>query len=193
MPPPSRFASPLITVALAAVMLKERVRIYRWTAVLIGFLRRDRDAGPASVGDELTIAMASATSVAGVIYAVAGSRSNAGTVIQTRRLTQERDARHRSCFISRLICALAGLATLPFGWHTPTASELAVLVAIGFLGGLGHILLTESYRYATASVVAPFDYTSMLWALLLGYWLFGELPTAGLCSERPSSPAPACS
>ncbi len=46
------------------------------------------------------------------------------------------------------------------------------------LGGLAHILLTESYRYAMASAVAPFDYSSMLWALLLGYWLFGELPEA---------------
>ena len=45
-------------------------------------------------------------------------------------------------------------------------------------GGVAHIFLTESYRHAPASVVAPFDYSSMLWALLLGYWLFGELPTA---------------
>lgn len=49
------------------------------------------------------------------------------------------------------------------------------LITLGILGGLAHILLTESYRYA-ASVVAPFDYSSLLWALLLGYWLFGELP-----------------
>src|SRR5665647_1120739 len=46
-----------------------------------------------------------------------------------------------------------------------------------FFGGIAHIFLTESYRHATASVVAPFDYTSMLWALLLGYWVFGELPS----------------
>jgi drug/metabolite transporter (DMT)-like permease len=49
---------------------------------------------------------------------------------------------------------------------------------MGIFGGIGHIFLTESYRHATASVVAPFDYTSMLWALLLGYWVFGELPSA---------------
>jgi drug/metabolite transporter (DMT)-like permease len=80
-------------------------------------------------------------------------------------------------FYFSVICALAGLATLPFWWLTPTTSELAVLAAIGFLGGLGHIFLTESYRYATASVVAPFDYTSMIWALVLGYAMFGETPT----------------
>jgi drug/metabolite transporter (DMT)-like permease len=80
-------------------------------------------------------------------------------------------------FYFSLICALSGLVTLPFGWLTPTGSELAVLATIGFLGGMGHIFLTESYRYAAASVVAPFDYTSMVWALLLGYLIFGEKPT----------------
>ena len=82
---------------------------------------------------------------------------------------------------------------MPFGWVTPTGSELAALIALGVLGGLAHILLTESYRYAPASVVAPFDYTSMLWAFLLGYWLFGEVPTRWSLSVRRSSPAPACS
>jgi drug/metabolite transporter (DMT)-like permease len=51
------------------------------------------------------------------------------------------------------------------------------LIAVGVLGGTGHIFLTESYRYASASVVAPFDYTSMIWALVLGYAMFGEQPT----------------
>ena len=67
---------------------------------------------------------------------------------------------------------------MPFGWLTPTWPELAALIAIGIFGGLAHIFLTESYRLAEASLVAPFDYTSMLWALLLGYLVFGELPDA---------------
>ena len=76
-----------------------------------------------------------------------------------------------------LICALAGLCTWPFGWMTPTWPEFAALVVIGIFGGLAHILLTESYRLAPASLVAPFDYTSMLWALLLGFLVFGEVPS----------------
>ena len=60
----------------------------------------------------------------------------------------------------------------------PTVSETAALIGIGVLGGTGHIFLTESYRYASASLVAPFDYTSMIWALVLGYAMFGETPTA---------------
>ena len=102
---------------------------------------------------------------------------NAGTVIQTRRLTQS-ETTPSIVFYFSVVCAIAGALTLPFAWHTPTGSELVALIALGVLGGVAHIFLTESYRFATASVVAPFDYTSMLWALMLGYWLFGELPSA---------------
>ena len=57
------------------------------------------------------------------------------------------------------------------------ATEFAALICIGFIGGISHILLTESYRYASASTVAPFDYVAMLWAFLFGYAFFGEIPT----------------
>src|ERR1700709_770125 len=56
-------------------------------------------------------------------------------------------------------------------------SEVALLIGIGISGGLGQMLFTDSYRYAPASFLAPFDYMSMLWAFLLGYWVFGEVPT----------------
>jgi drug/metabolite transporter (DMT)-like permease len=170
------FTSPLISVALAALVLKERVRVYRWSAVIVGFVGVLVVLAPHFSGDELTIAMASATSVAGVVYAITGSVTNAGTMIQTRRLTQS-ETTSSIVFYFSLICALAGLVTWPFGWIRPTGSEFAVLIAIGLLGGMAHIILTESYRYASASVVAPFDYTSMIWALLLGYAMFGETPT----------------
>jgi drug/metabolite transporter (DMT)-like permease len=170
------FTSPLFSVALAALILKERVRIYRWSAVIIGFIGVLVVLSPHLSGDELTIAMASATSVTGVLYAIAGSATNAGTAIQTRRLTQS-ESTSSIVFYFSLSCALAGLVTWPFGWLSPTGTEFAVLISVGILGGMGHIFLTESYRHASASVVAPFDYTSMIWALLLGYAMFGETPT----------------
>ena len=85
------FTSPLFSVALAALVLKERVRIYRWSAVTIGFVGVLVVLAPHFTGEELTIVLASATSVAGVIYGLAGSVCNAGTIIQTRRLTQSED------------------------------------------------------------------------------------------------------
>jgi drug/metabolite transporter (DMT)-like permease len=170
------FTSPLFSVALAALILKERVRIYRWSAVIIGFIGVLVVLAPHLSGNELTIAMASTASVAGVVYAIAGSLTNAGTMIQTRRLAQS-ETTSSIVFYFSLSCALAGLVTLPFGWISPTGGEFAALIGIGLLGGTAHIFLTESYRYASASVVAPFDYTSMIWALLLGYAMFGETPT----------------
>jgi len=170
------FTSPLFSVAFAALFLKERVRIYRWSAVIVGFIGVLVVLAPHLSGDELTVAMASATSVGGVIYAIAGSITNAGTMIQTRLLTQS-ETTSSIVFYFSLICAIAGLVTWPFGWIAPTGREFLILACIGFLGGTGHIVLTESYRHAAASVVAPFDYTSMILALILGYVMFGETPT----------------
>jgi drug/metabolite transporter (DMT)-like permease len=170
------FASPLITVALAAIILKEKVRIYRWTAVLVGF------AGVVVMLiphlDLSLYATVGAMSVAtvGSLFALFAAFCNAGTVIQTRRLTQS-EATSSIVFYFSLMTALAGLVSLPFAWHTPNSTEWLLLIGTGLFGGIGHIFLTESYRYAPASVIAPFDYSSMLWALLLGYWMFGELPT----------------
>ena len=171
------FASPLITVALAAVILKERVRVYRWSAVLVGFVGVIVMLIPHFDASHYAAAGAATVAAVGSLLALTSAVCNAGTVIQTRRLTQS-ETTSSIVFYFSLVCAIAGALTLPFAWHTPTGSELIALIALGIFGGVAHIFLTESYRHATASVVAPFDYTSMLWALLLGYWLFGELPSA---------------
>jgi drug/metabolite transporter (DMT)-like permease len=171
-----QFVSPLMTVALAALVLKERVRIFRWSAVAVGFVGVIVMLIP-NFDPRHYVAEGAATAAAvGSLLAIAAAFCNAGTVIQTRRLTQS-ETTSSIVFYFSLICALAGLLTLPFAWHNPTGSELLALIATGVLGGVAHIFLTQSYRYATASVIAPFDYTSMLWALILGYWLFGELPS----------------
>ena len=177
------FVAPLITVALSAIFLKERVRIYRWSAVILGFIGILVMLAPHF---ELSAYSGAAGTMAGLAFALGGAFCNSGSVIQTRRLTQT-ETTSSIVFYFSLICALAGLATWPLGslvpswqvgWLVPTFPELLALVTVGLCGGLAHILLTESYRLAPASVVAPFDYTSMIWALMLGYAFFGELPTA---------------
>jgi drug/metabolite transporter (DMT)-like permease len=167
------FAAPLFTVALAAIVLKERVRIYRWSAVIVGFLGILVMLAPHF---DPVLYTSGAPSTVGVALAIVGAVSNAGSVIQTRRLTAT-ETTSSIVFYFLLICAVAGLVTWPLGWATPNGPELAALVAVGLCGGLAHILLTESYRFASASLVAPFDYTAMLWAFLLGYFFFGELPS----------------
>jgi drug/metabolite transporter (DMT)-like permease len=168
------FAAPFITVALAALVLKERVRIYRWSAVVVGFagvlvmLWPYLDVGA-------LVAAASTASTVGAACAVTAAFTNSSATIQTRRLTDS-ESTASIVFYFSLICSLAGLASLPFAWQAPSATELTALVSIGVIGGLSHIFLTESYRYAPASVVAPFDYVALLWAFFFGYMLFGEIP-----------------
>jgi len=168
------FAAPLITVVLAALLLSEHVRAYRWTAVSLGFLGVLVMLWPyLDIGG---LFYTGETRTVGAICAMIACFTNAGTVIQTRRLTDS-ETTSAIVFYFSLICALAGLVTLPFGWVMPNWIELTGLVMIGVLGGLSHLMLTESYRYAPASVVAPFDYTAMIWAFLFGFALFGELPS----------------
>src|SRR3954464_7535033 len=169
------FASPLITVALSAWILKERVRVYRWTAVAIGFVGVVVMLWPHFDMARYTGAAASAATL-GALFAMASAFTNAGSVIQTRRLT-DTETTSSIVFYFSLFCAIAGLATLPFGWIWPSAFQLAVLIAAGIIGGLAHIVLTSSYRYAPASLVAPLDYTTMIWAFVFGFALFGEVPT----------------
>jgi drug/metabolite transporter (DMT)-like permease len=169
------FAAPLMTVVLAALMLNEHVRAYRWSAVSLGFLGVLVMLWPyLDIGG---LFYAGEARTVGAICAMIACFTNAGTVIQTRRLTDS-ETTSAIVFYFSLICALAGLVTLPFGWVMPSWIELTGLVMIGVLGGLSHLMLTESYRYAPASVVAPFDYTAMIWAFLFGFALFGELPSA---------------
>jgi drug/metabolite transporter (DMT)-like permease len=168
------FVSPLITVALSAVILKERVRIYRWSAVIVGFIGVLVMLAPRL---DIGQSAAAATGAVGAALGLLGAFFSAGSTVQTRAMTASESTSSIVLYFSAF-CALAALCTWPFGWITPTWPELAALVTIGIFGGLAHILLTESYRLAPASLVAPFDYTSMLWALLLGFLVFGEVPTA---------------
>jgi len=167
------FAAPLVTVALAALLLKERVRIYRWSAVCVGFLGVLVMLAPHL---ELAPPAGGQTQTLGALFAFAGACFNAGAVIQTRRLTDTETTSSIVLYFS-LVCAAGGLLTLPFGWIMPDPRELATLIAIGLLGGSAHLILTQSYRYAPASVIAPFDYTAIIFAFVLGYVLFGEVPT----------------
>jgi drug/metabolite transporter (DMT)-like permease len=171
------FAAPLITVAFAAWFLGERVRIYRWSAVVVGFVGVIVMLWPYLNLSQYSIEGAAAQAATlGAIFALMGAFTNAGAVVQTRRLT-DTETTSSIVFYFSLSCALAGLATLPFGWVWPSGGQLAALIGAGLVGGTAHIVLTESYRYAPASMVAPFDYTTMVWAFVLGYWMFGEVPT----------------
>lgn len=111
----------------------------------------------------------------GASVALFGALCTSGAMIQTRRLTATEQT-GAIVFYFSLLTATLGLASLPFGWALPSLGHLAILIGIGCLGGVSQILLTESYRYGDASLIAPFEYTTMIWAILIGWMAFDQLP-----------------
>jgi drug/metabolite transporter (DMT)-like permease len=169
------FVTPLIVVVLAALFLKEVVHIYRWSAVIVGFLGVIVMLIPyLDVSKHATISNAVAV---GLALAICNAIFSAVAVIQVRRLTQTETTSSIVIYFSMFI-ALGGLVTLPFGWVMPNGIELACLIGAGFCGGVAHILSTSSHHYAPASFLVSFDYSSMIWGFLLGYLFFGEVPAA---------------
>jgi drug/metabolite transporter (DMT)-like permease len=73
--------------------------------------------------------------------------------------------------------SVIALATIPFGWVMPTPLQAVFLIGAGLFGGTAQILLTESYRHADMSVVAPFEYTSLVFSVIVGFLAFGDVPT----------------
>ena len=169
------YATPLLIVVFSALFYHERVRLYRWSAVLVGLVGVVIIIWPrltvfsGGVGD-----MTGAT--LGAISALVSCCFSATAMVLVRRLVDtERSATIVLYFSS--ISALLGLCTLPFGWVMPTTEQFALLVAAGIFGGIGQILLTESYRQADMSVVAPFEYASLLLSVAVGYFFFAEVPS----------------
>lgn len=169
------YASPLIVVVLAAVLLKEQIRAYRWTAVAVGFIGVMIMLSP-YLSLETFIGGMMAGPALGAVCAFIGAICSAGAMIQVRRLTGT-EKTGAIVFYFQILASGLSFCTIAFGWQMPDAMDLALFVLGGILGGIGQILLTESYRYADASVIAPFEYTTMIWALLFGWFMFEDLPT----------------
>lgn len=166
------FITPLFNVALAAIFLKEVVRIYRWGAVIVGF------AGVMiMLSPHLGAAAMTSSAGAGAILTLFGAFFTAAAMTQVRSMTST-ETTASLVFSFQLIAAVVGLLMLPWTWVWPSPGDALALLGIGIFGGVAQILLTDSYRHAPASVVAPFSYTAMIWATVLGYFMFSELPDA---------------
>jgi drug/metabolite transporter (DMT)-like permease len=176
------YAAPLFTVVLAAVVLKERVRVYRWSAVVIGFF---------GVVVMLWPYFGAAGSAAGfngygAVFGMMGAVCAGFATIETRKLT-ERASTGAIVSYFMLLTTIIGFASIVLGsvdpvflWKWPNAQDAVFLVMMGVMGGIGQITLTQSFRHADASVIAPFDYVSMVWAVIVGWFLFAELPKSAV-------------
>jgi drug/metabolite transporter (DMT)-like permease len=163
-----QFTAPLFMTALAAPFLGEAVGRHRWGAVLVGFLGvlimlRPQPGHMNLTGAGLALLAAVTMGMAGIAVREMG-RTEAGAGI---------------VFYFTLAGTLLGLASLPFGWKAPDPATVALLIVCGLVGGLGQLLLTEALRVAPVGVVAPFDYSQLVWAGLIAFVVWGEVPKLG--------------
>ncbi len=164
------YATPLMTVVFAAVFLKETVRAYRWIAVLIGLCGILIVAVP---NFSLSSEGLDPARTLGILASLGGATFAAVAMIQVRRLVRKERTPTIVVYFS-LTSSIVALGTIVFGWVWPSPAQFVALVAAGLCGGVAQLLLTSCYRYADTSTIAPFEYTSMLFAIAIGVWLFGE-------------------
>ena len=162
------FTMPLFVTALSVPLLRERVGWRRWTAVLVGFSGILLMVRPGASVLDTAILLALASAVG---YAIA--------VICMRQLGAT-DSSATTTFYFTISSAVAGAVLLPFWWVDPTPTGWLVLILVGLIGGTAQLLMTTGYRLAPAGVAAPFDYVSMIWATLLGFLLWNDIPTVGV-------------
>ncbi len=164
------YASPLFTVILAAMFLGEVVRLWRWLAVIVGFggvlLMLAPHVGQGSYDD---------AAVLGAFFSLSAAFLFAVAMTQIRHMTAK-ETTGALVFFYSVVGMAVSLVTLYWGWVIPSGPDLIALIAMGTLGGMAQILMTESFRHAAAAVLAPFAYTSMIWAIMVGYFWFGEAP-----------------
>jgi drug/metabolite transporter (DMT)-like permease len=160
-----QFASPLFMTALSALILHERVGRHRWGAVLVGFIGVLIMVRP-------TPGQADAV---GIALALAGALGAAGAMVAIRQIAgTERGP--TIVFYFTAGGTVLGLVGSLFHWVTPDPLTLVLLICGGLVGGVGQLLLTEALRVAPVGVVAPFDYTQLIWATAFGSLVWGELP-----------------
>lgn len=165
------YTTPLFVTLLAIPFLGEKVGPHRFAAVGIGFLGILVIAlGKGAFGGTVTQIAAIGMAVA-VLHGV----FSAATTLLVRSLSATESAGTIVLWQSLLMTAITGLA-LPFVWVTPGAEGWLVLLAIGLVGGVAQVLLTEAYASAQVSALGPFSYTGILWAVALGALVFGDWP-----------------
>jgi drug/metabolite transporter (DMT)-like permease len=158
------FAAPLLVTALSVLVLRERVGWRRWSAVSIGFVGVIVMVKPdAGLFDRIAVIALVAT----VFYAL--------VIVSIRKLSRT-ETPTAIVFYYALTSTLITGAVLPFVWVMPDAEGWVLLILVGVIGGIAQFAMTNAYRLATVSIIAPFDYMHIIWAALLGFFIWGEVP-----------------
>jgi drug/metabolite transporter (DMT)-like permease len=158
------FAAPLIVTVLSIPLLGERVPASRWAAVIIGFVGVYVACNPTRLGLSLPILQVLA---AAFLWGL--------SIVLMRKIALKERTLVQMMLNNGFFLVVAGVPMLIF-WVTPDPAQLALLVFCGVLGGLAQFAMFSGMRYAPASVVAPFEYTALVWAFLLGWWIWNDVP-----------------
>lgn len=156
-------AAPIYVAALSPFLLKEKVGAVRWAAIALGF-----------VGVLIALTPSGEVEPMAIIVAVIGTFAFAMMVISGRSLRNTPDT--TLVFFQLLGALLAGVVLAPFAWVTPTPIDFALLGALGVVAMVAHICINRAVKLADAAMVAPFQYTLLLWAIIFGWLFFGDLP-----------------
>lgn len=158
------FVAPLLIVALSAVFLKEAVGPRRWGAVIIGFIGVMVIIRPGAGAFQIAALLPLTCALLYAIFQI------------LTRLISHRSNPLNMLFYTAVTGAILMTVIVPFSWQTPSNDQWLMLMAIGLLGGLGHYALIRAYERSETSLVAPFAYTEIIWATLLGFIVFGDFP-----------------
>jgi drug/metabolite transporter (DMT)-like permease len=158
-------AGPIYVTALSVILLGEKVGWRRWTAVIVGF-----------AGVLLALRPSVASFTLPALIALIGSLFFACLMIATRLLRETSNTVLVAGQIGGTL--LFGAVIAPFAWITPSPLDLALLALFGVLSIMALACVNLSLKLAAASVVVPYQYTIIVWAIVLGYVVFGDVPDA---------------
>jgi drug/metabolite transporter (DMT)-like permease len=158
------FAAPIFLTVLAGPVLGEKVGPRRWFAVAVGF-----------VGVLTILRPGSDVFSPYALLPVSAALTFSFTMLLGRKLALT-DNSTSIVFYTSVGGVLASAVLVPMDWITPTLDHFPWLLLIGILGGVGQLLIVQAFRYAEASMLAPFEYTCIVWAILFGYLIWSELP-----------------
>lgn len=158
------FSGAIFMTVFSAIFLREKVEWQRWTAIALGFVGALVVARP---GSETFHWAGLLLLLCAFLYA--------GMMTMTRFLARS-ESNATMVFYHSVISTLVGAVVLPFIWVTPGWGELMLMVGMGVLATAGHMIFAQAFREAPVSVLAPFEYTALLWASLLGFFVWGDVP-----------------
>lgn len=159
------FVGPLFVTALSMPLLKEKVGLRRWAAVIVGF------------GAVLVIIRPGAEVVHWAVFLPLLVAACFALYQITTRILSRSDSSLTTLFYSATAGAVAMTVLLPFGtWHWPDAAGWGLMAFLGLIGGLGHYVMIRAFTIAPAASIAPFSYLNLVWATFLGFVVFDDLP-----------------